>query len=63
LAVYLAVLLAAVKPLGLYLAKLMEAPRWAPPIADLRMLICAGMSSNRRAASDSPVCAVNSSKA
>jgi K+-transporting ATPase ATPase A chain len=28
LAVYLAVLLAAVKPLGLYMAKLMEAPRW-----------------------------------
>jgi len=30
LAVYLAVLLAAVKPLGLYMAKLMEAPRWQP---------------------------------
>jgi K+-transporting ATPase ATPase A chain len=30
LAVYLAVLLAAVKPLGLYLAKLMEGPRWRP---------------------------------
>lgn len=30
LAVYLTVLLAAVKPLGLYIAKLMEAPRWQP---------------------------------
>ncbi len=30
LAVYLVVLLAAVKPLGLYMAKLMEAPRWQP---------------------------------
>jgi K+-transporting ATPase ATPase A chain len=30
LAVYLAVLLAAVKPLGLYMARLMEAPRWQP---------------------------------
>jgi K+-transporting ATPase ATPase A chain len=30
LAAYLAVLLAAVKPLGLYMAKLMEAPRWQP---------------------------------
>jgi K+-transporting ATPase ATPase A chain len=30
LAVYLAVLLAAVKPLGLFMAKLMEAPRWQP---------------------------------
>ena len=30
LAVYLVVLLAAVKPLGLYLAKLMETPRWQP---------------------------------
>jgi K+-transporting ATPase ATPase A chain len=30
LAVYLAVLLAAVKPLGLYMAKLMDAPRWQP---------------------------------
>jgi len=30
LAVYLAALLAAVKPLGLYMAKLMEAPRWQP---------------------------------
>jgi K+-transporting ATPase ATPase A chain len=30
LAVYLAVLLAAVKPLGFYMAKLMEAPRWQP---------------------------------
>ena len=30
LAVYLAVLLATVKPLGLFMAKLMEAPRWQP---------------------------------
>ena len=30
LAVYLVVLLAVVKPLGLYMAKLMEAPRWQP---------------------------------
>lgn len=30
LAVYLTVLLTAVKPLGLYMAKLMEAPRWQP---------------------------------
>lgn len=30
LAAYLVVLLAAVKPLGLYIAKLMEAPRWRP---------------------------------
>ena len=30
LAVYLVVLLAAVKPLGLYLTKLMETPRWQP---------------------------------
>jgi K+-transporting ATPase ATPase A chain len=30
LAVYLVVLLALVKPLGLYMAKLMEAPRWQP---------------------------------
>ncbi|MGH8702506.1 MAG: potassium-transporting ATPase subunit KdpA, partial [Burkholderiales bacterium] len=30
LAVYLVVLLATVKPLGLYMAKLMEAPRWQP---------------------------------
>lgn len=30
LTVYLAVLLAAVKPLGLYMTKLMEAPRWQP---------------------------------
>jgi K+-transporting ATPase ATPase A chain len=30
LAVYLAVLLAAAKPLGLYMTKLMEAPRWQP---------------------------------
>ncbi len=30
LAVYMAALLAAVKPLGLYMAKLMEAPRWQP---------------------------------
>jgi K+-transporting ATPase ATPase A chain len=30
LAVYLVVLLAAVKPLGLYMAKLMETPRWQP---------------------------------
>ncbi len=30
LAVYLVVLLAAVKPLGLYMTKLMEAPRWQP---------------------------------
>ncbi len=30
LAVYLVVLLAAVKPLGLYMAKLMERPRWQP---------------------------------
>jgi K+-transporting ATPase ATPase A chain len=29
-AVYLAVVLAAVKPLGLYIAKLMDAPRWQP---------------------------------
>ncbi|HEY9199548.1 MAG TPA: potassium-transporting ATPase subunit KdpA [Gammaproteobacteria bacterium] len=30
LAAYLVVLLAAVKPLGLYMARLMEAPRWRP---------------------------------
>lgn len=30
LAVYLTVLLATVKPLGLYLASLMDAPRWRP---------------------------------
>ena len=30
LAAYLVVLLAAVKPLGLYIAKLMDAPRWRP---------------------------------
>jgi K+-transporting ATPase ATPase A chain len=30
LAVYLVVLLASAKPLGLYMAKLMEAPRWQP---------------------------------
>jgi len=30
LAAYIAVLLALVKPLGLYMAKLMEAPRWQP---------------------------------
>jgi K+-transporting ATPase ATPase A chain len=30
MAVYLAVLLATVKPLGLFMAKLMEAPRWQP---------------------------------
>ncbi|MDD3651498.1 potassium-transporting ATPase subunit KdpA, partial [Immundisolibacter sp.] len=30
LALFLAVLLATVKPLGLYLAKLMDAPRWRP---------------------------------
>ncbi|MES1992893.1 MAG: potassium-transporting ATPase subunit KdpA [Pseudomonadota bacterium] len=30
LAVYLVVLLATVKPLGLYMAKLMDAPRWRP---------------------------------
>ena len=30
LAAYLVVLLAAAKPLGLYMAKLMEAPRWRP---------------------------------
>lgn len=30
LALYLAVLLAFVKPLGLYMTKLMETPRWQP---------------------------------
>ena len=30
LLLFLAVLLATVKPLGLYLARLMEAPRWRP---------------------------------
>lgn len=41
LALYLAVLLAFVKPLGLYMTKLMETPRWQPLARQAACSACA----------------------